>query len=156
MTNKVKPVPDGFHTATPYLVVNDGPAALDYYAKAFGATEYERMTDANGKIRHCGFRIGDSPFMMTEEVADYPDYLGPLKRGGSSLHIYLYVENVDEVFNRAIAAGATETMPVTDQFYGDRSGGLKDPFGHVWYVATRIEDLSPEELKRRASAAQKG
>jgi PhnB protein len=152
MADKVKPVPEGFHTATPYLIVKDATAAIEFYKNAFGAVELERIAGPDGKIGHAEIRIGDSPFMMTDEHPDFPDYQSPLARGGSSLHIYLYVEDADEVFNQAIAAGAKQLTPVQDQFYGDRNGGITDPFGHVWYVATRIENLSPEEIMERAKA----
>jgi PhnB protein len=144
-------VPSGFHTATPYLIVKDGAAALEYYRRAFGATELSRHADPEGKVRHAEFRIGDSPFMLSEENADFPDWQSPQSRGGTPVHLYLYVEDCDAVFGRAIAAGARELLPVQDQFYGDRSGGLTDPFGHVWYVATHKEDLSSEEIAARAA-----
>jgi len=147
----VKYKPDGYHTATPYLIVKDAAGAIEFYKKAFGATELERIADAGGKIRHAEIKIGDSPFMMTEETPSFPDYLSPESRGGTPVHIYLYVEDVDRVQAQAIAAGAKELMPVKDQFYGDRSGGVTDPFGHVWYIATRIEDVSSDEIMRRAS-----
>lgn len=155
MTSKapVKYKPEGFHTATPYLIVNDAAAAIEFYKRAFGATELERIADEAGAIRHAEIKIGDSPFMMTEETPSFPDYLSPQSRGGTPVHIYLYVENVDALFNQAIAAGATELQPVRDQFYGDRSGGVTDPFGHVWYIATHIEDVSAEEIKRRSTEA---
>lgn len=151
MSKKVSPIPSGFHTATPYLIVNGATAALEFYRNAFGATEFERITDENGKIRHGEFRIGDSCFMIVDEHPSFPDYQGPLTRGGSSVHIYLYVEDVDHVFQQAIKAGAKQLLPVQDQFYGDRSGGVTDPFGHIWYIATHIEDVSPQEIERRAA-----
>jgi PhnB protein len=151
MTGKVKPIPEGYHTATPYLIIKDAAGAMEFYKKAFGATELERITDAEGKVRHGEIKIGDSPLMMTDETPEFPDWLSPLSRGGSAVHIYLYVEDVDAVFNQAIAAGAKELVPVKDQFYGDRSGGVTDPYGHVWYIATRKEDVSLEEMKRRAA-----
>jgi len=151
MTSKVKPIPDGYHTATPYLIAKDAAGAIEFYKKAFGATELEIIADASGAIRHGEFKIGDSPFMITDENPDYPAWLSPLSRGGTPVHIYLYVEDVDAVFNRAIEAGAKELLPVQDQFYGDRSGGLTDPFGHVWYIATRIAEVSPEEIQRLAA-----
>ena len=153
MSSKVKPIPEGFHTVTPYLIARDAAAAMEFYKKVFGATELERITDPAGKVRHGEIKIGDSPIMLTDESAEYPDWQSPLSRGGTPVHIYLYVENVDEVFSRAIAAGAKELLAVQDQFYGDRSGGLTDPFGHIWYIATHIEDVSPEEIKRRAAEA---
>ena len=151
MTSKVKYIPEGYHTATPYLIAKDAAGAIEFYKKAFGATVFECIADESGAIRHGEFKIGDSPFMITDENPDYPAWLSPLSRGGSPVHIYLYVEDVDAVFKRAIAAGAKELLPVQDQFYGDRSGGVTDPFGHIWYIATRIENVSPEEIQRRAA-----
>src|SRR6516225_8183000 len=130
MTNKVKPIPEGYHTATPYLIVKDAAQAIEFYKKAFGATELMRMPGPGGKIGHAEIKIGDSPIM-----------------------ILLYVEDVDVVFSEALAAGAKVQRPVADQFYGDRTGGVTDPFGHVWYIATHKEDVSPEEMKKRAAAA---
>ena len=151
MTSKVKPVPEGFHTATPYLIIKDAARAIEFYKTAFGAIELDRMEDASGKIRHAQIKIGDSPFMITDESPDFPEYLGPESRGGTPVHIYLYVEDVDRVFDQAIAAGAKELMPVQDKFYGDRSGGITDPFGHIWYIATHTADVSSEEIQRIAS-----
>jgi len=153
MTSKVKPVPEGFHTATPYLIIKDAARAIEFYKKAFGATELDRIADESGKIRHAQIRIGDSPFMITDESPDFPEWLSPESRGGTPVHIYLYVEDVDRVFDQAIAAGGKELMPVKDQFYGDRSGGITDPFGHIWYIATHTADVSPEEIQRIASSA---
>ena len=155
MTSKVKPIPEGFHTATPYMIIKDAASAIEFYKKAFGATVIECIKDADGKVRHGEIRIGDSPFMITDEHPQFPEYLSPQSRGGTPVHIYLYVEDVDAVFNKAIAAGAKELQPVQDQFYGDRSGGLTDPYGHIWYIATHIEDVSPEEIGRRAAEAGK-
>lgn len=152
MTSKPKPnyKPAGFHTATPYMICKNAAAAIDFYKNAFGATELERIADESGRIRHAEFKIGDSPFMMADEGGpEYPDWLSPESRGGTPVHIYLYVEDVDAVFDKAIATGAKELLPVKDQFYGDRSGGVKDPFGHVWYIATRIEEVSADEIQRR-------
>ncbi len=151
MTDKVHHIPKGYHTATPYLIAKDAAAAIEFYKKAFGATELERIADENGAVRHGEFKIGDSPFMITDEHPDYPAWQSPLSRGGSPVHIYLYVEDVDAAFKQAISCGATELLPVQDQFYGDRSGGVTDPFGHVWYIATHIEDVSSEEIMRRAA-----
>ena len=155
MTTKVNYIPKGFHTATPYLIAKDAAAAMEFYRKAFGATELERITDENGAVMHGEFKIGDSPLMITGEHPDYPAWQSPLSRGGSPVHIYLYVEDVDAVFKHAISCGATELLPVKDEFYGDRIGALTDPFGHVWYIATRIEEVSSEEIMRRA-AQRKG
>ena len=151
MTTKVNYIPTGFHTATPYLIARDAAAAMEFYRKAFGATELERITDENGAVRHGEFKIGDSPFMITGEHPDFPAWQSPLSRGGSPVHIYLYVEDVDVLFKHVISCGATELLPVKDEFYGDRIGALTDPFGHVWYIATHIEEVSPEEIKRRAA-----
>ena len=151
MTDKVNPIPKGFHTATPYLIIKDAASAMEFYKKAFGAIELECISDAEGVVRHGEFKIGDSPFMFTGESAEYPEWQSPISRGGTPVHIYLYVEDVDAVFSQAIAAGAKELLPVKDQFYGDRSGGVTDPFGHIWYIATHKEDVSPEEIQRRAA-----
>lgn len=153
MSNPVKPVPEGFRTVTPYVIVSDAAAAIDFYRRAFGAAEVMRHTDASGNIRHAEIRIGDSLLMIAGEF----DYAGivartPLSLGGASLHLYLYVEDADALFRQALAAGAKEATPVQDQFYGDRTGGLTDPFGHVWWIATHVEDVSPEELQRRMAA----
>jgi PhnB protein len=145
--------PAGFHTATPYLIVKHGARALEFYKQAFGATELSRHADPDGKVRHAEFRIGNSPFMISEEHAEFPDWQSPESRGGTPVHLYLYVEDCDAVFGRAITAGAKQLLPMKDQFYGDRSGCLTDPFGHVWYIATHQEDLSPEEIAERAAAA---
>jgi PhnB protein len=150
----VKAVPEGYHTATPYLIVDDAARALEYYRKAFGAAERMRFAAPGGKIGHAEFMIGNSAIMLADEHPEM-GYRGPRAIGGTPVSIHLYVDNVDEVFPRAIAAGGTVLQPVKDQFYGDRSGTLRDPFGHVWNVATHKEDLSPEEMHRRAQAAMK-
>jgi PhnB protein len=143
----VKPIPDGYHSVTPYLIVKGGAEAIDYYKKAFGAVELFRM-DHGGKIGHAEIKIGDSPIMLADE---YPEmkYVSPKTLGGTPVSIMIYVEDVDTVYNQAIAAGATEVKPLQDQFYGDRSGTLTDPFGHVWTVATHKEDVTEEEMARR-------
>lgn len=152
--SSVKPIPEGYHTATPYLIVDGAANALDFYAKAFGAKEMFRMPGPDGKIGHSEFKIGDSIFMMADE---HPQMgaRGPKAYGGSPISIMLYVEDVDIVFNRAIAAGASVERPVEDKFYGDRAGGLYDPFGHRWYIATHKEDVAPSELQRRMAALPK-
>ena len=152
MAKAVKPIPEGFHSATPYLIIKDAARAIEFYKKAFGATELMRMADPAGKIRHAEIKIGDSPFMITDENPDFPEWLSPQSRGGTPVHIYLYVDNADAVFSKALAAGAKQLLPMQDQFYGDRSGGVTDPFGHVWYIATHKEDVSPEEIERRAAS----
>jgi PhnB protein len=152
MADKVKPVPDGYHTATPYLIVKGAAKAIEFYKQAFGATEVERMEMPDGKIAHAEIKIGDSIIMLGDEAPQHGTR-GPKSLGGSPCGLYLYVEDVDQTFNRAITAGATATMAVKDQFYGDRNGSLVDPFGHTWYVATRQENLSMDEIRQRVPAA---
>jgi PhnB protein len=147
----VKPIPDGYHTVTPYLVVNGGPSALEFYKKVFGATEVYRFDGPDGKLAHAEIRIGDSIVMLSDEVGEM-GFRGPQSLGGSPVGIMLYVEDCDQMFNRAVAAGATVKKPLEDQFYGDRSGTLEDPFGHLWTIATHKEDVTPEELQRRMAA----
>jgi PhnB protein len=144
----VQPIPSGYHTVTPYLIVDGAAAALEFYKKAFGATELFRMGGPDGKVGHAEFRIGDSPVMIADEHPQM-DALGPVARGGSPITILLYVPNVDAFFEQALAAGATVKRAVQNQFYGDRSGTLLDPFGHQWHISTHVEDVSPEEMKVR-------
>jgi PhnB protein len=151
MAGQVKPIPDGYHSVTPYLIVKGGDRAIEFYKRAFGATERFRMAQPDGKIGHAEIDIGDSCVML----ADESDMIrGPDSFGGSPVTILLYVEDVDATVKRAVEAGAKLTRPVENQFYGDRTGGITDPFGHVWYVATHVEDVPPDELQRRAAAAQ--
>ncbi len=150
----VQPIPAGYHTVTRYLIVRDAANAIDFYKQAFGALELFRMAGPGGKIGHAEIKIGDSPIMLADEFPEM-GFRGPESLGGSGVGILLYVEDVDGRFNQAIAAGAKELKPVADQFYGDRSGTLTDPFGHVWTIATHKEDIEPEELNRRAEAAVK-
>jgi PhnB protein len=152
MTSKPKPVPDGYHTATPYLIVNGAAQAIEFYKKAFGATELMRIAQPGGKIGHAEIKIGDSPIMLADESPDV-GARSPQSIGGSPVSIMLYVEDVDRIFSQAVAAGAKVKRPVADQFYGDRTGGIEDPFGHLWYIATHKEDVSPEEMRKRAAAA---
>ena len=152
MSNKPKSIPDGYHNVTPYLIVNDAAAAIEFYKKAFGATELMRMPKPNGKIGHAEIRIGDSPIMLADEAPEM-DARSPRTFGGSPVSIFLYVDDVDTTFARAVDGGAKVQRPLADQFYGDRTGGVEDPFGHVWYIATHVEDVSPEEMKKRAAAA---
>jgi PhnB protein len=149
---EVKWLPEGYHSVTPYLVVKGAAAAIDYYAKAFGAVELFRMAAPDGKIGHAEIKIGNSPVMLADEHPEM-GYLGPQTIGGAPVGLVLYVEDVDTVFDRAIKAGGKEQKPLKDEFYGDRMGSLVDPFGHVWHVATHKEDVSPEEMQKRAAAA---
>jgi len=149
-----KAIPDGYRTATPYLIVKGAADAIEFYKRAFGATEILRMADPQGRVGHAEIEIGDSVIMLADEHPAM-GYRGPRSLGGSSVSILLYLEDVDSVFERALKAGAKAQRPVANQFYGDRSGTLEDPFGHVWTVATHVEDVAPEEMKRRAEAAMK-
>lgn len=154
MPAQVKATPDGYHTATPYLIIQGAAAALDFYQKVFGATEMVRMAQPDGGIGHAEVRIGDSVVMLADECPEM-GCRSPKSIGGSSVSLLLYFEDVDAVVARAVAAGAKLTQPVRDQFYGDRNGTIEDPFGHVWIIATHIEDVSPEEMKRRIAALHK-
>ena len=148
----VQPVPDGYNTVSPYLAVEDAATAIDYYKKAFGATERVRMEAPDGKIGHAELEIGDSIVMLADpfpQASTKP----PHELGGTSAGVFLYVEDVDAVVKRAVDAGASVTMEVADQFWGDRFGTVTDPFGHVWSVATHIEDVPPAEMAERAKAA---
>jgi PhnB protein len=147
----VKSVPDGYHTVTPYLIINGAAQALEFYKRAFGAAETVRMPDPKGRIAHAEIKIGDSMIMLADEHPEM-GHRGPRTLGGTSVSILLYVPDVDTVFDRAIKAGAKSQRPVADQFYGDRMGTLEDPFGHVWTIGTHIEDVSAEEMKRRMAA----
>lgn len=150
MAGKVDAIPKGYHTVTPYLVVKGGKAALDYYKKAFGATGVVTMDDPSGRIMHAEFKIGDSMIMLSEEMGPNKS---PQTLGGSPVSIFLYVDDVDSVFNQAVTAGAKADMPPQDMFWGDRFGKLTDPFGHLWALATHIEDVAPEEMGKRAQEA---
>jgi PhnB protein len=150
----VKPIPDGYHTATPYLFIKGAARALEFYKQAFGATELMRLSGPGDKIGHAEIKIGDSPIMLADEHPEI-GVLGPQSLGGSSMCILLYVDDVDAAATRAVAAGAKVLRPVKDQFYGDRSGTFADPFGHQWTLATHKEDLSVEEVQKRMAAAMK-
>ena len=149
MTTKVKAIPDDYKAATPYLCVKGAARALDFYRKAFGATEVMRMPHSDGKIGHAEIRIGAAPIMLADEAPEM-DFRSPETLGGSPVNIMIYVDDVDKLVRQAEAAGAKVTRAVENQFYGDRLGVLKDPFGHTWSFATHIEDVSPEEMQRRA------
>jgi PhnB protein len=150
----VKPIPDGYHSVTPYLVIKGAARAIDYYKAAFGAAERMRVEDPGGKVMHAELTIGDSVIMLADEFPQM-GWVSPKTLGGSSVGIHLYVEHVDALFKQALAAGGTESKPVQDQFYGDRSGTLLDPFGHLWTLSTHTEDVSPEELDRRFASMMK-
>lgn len=147
----VKPIPDGYHSITPYLIIKGAAQALDFYKKAFGAKELLRMDGPGGAIMHAEIKIGDSPIMLADE---YPDmgYVSPQALKGTPVSLLLYVEDVDSVAKQAVAAGAKELRAVQNQFYGDRSGTYADPFGHVWTIATHVEDLGDEEIRKRSAA----
>jgi len=150
----VKPVPDGYHTITPYLYVKGAAKAIDFYKAAFGAEEIMRFPAPDGRIAHAEIRIGDSPIMLADEHPEM-DVLGPQSRGGTTAGFAVYVPDVDQRVARAVAAGAKIVRPVQNQFYGDRSGTLNDPFGHQWTLATHVEDVPPAEMERRMKAAKK-
>jgi len=148
----VKPIPEGYPRVVPYLYVDGAEAAIDFYCAVLGATERMRMPGPGGRIGHAELEIGDSVVMLADESPDI-DVRGPKSVGGSPVSFSVYVEDVDAVFERALQGGATRVRPVETQFYGDRSGMFEDPFGHRWSVATHVEDVSPEEMNRRAAQA---
>jgi PhnB protein len=141
----------GYHTATPYLIVNGAARAIEFYKQAFGASEVMRIAGPAGKVGHAEIKIGDSHIMLADEFPEM-DARSPQTIGGTPVGLLLYFEDADAVFNRAVSAGAKVLKPVQDQFYGDRSGTIADPFGHKWTIATHKEDVSPEEIQRRAAA----
>ena len=149
----VKPIPDGYPQVSPYLSVDDAGAAIDFYSSVLGAKERMRMADPDGRIGHAELQLGDSVIMLADE---YPEIgiRGPKAIGGSPVTLSVYVEDVDAVFDRAIAAGAKSLRPLKNEFYGDRSGQFEDPFGHRWSVASHVEDVSPEEMERRSATEQ--
>lgn len=151
MAASVKHRPDGYHSVTPYLAMADAAAAIEFYKRAFGATEVMRMEGPDGKIGHAEILIGDSHVMLADEHPEI-GHRGPKSLGGCPFSMLLYVEDVDAVFAKAVTAGSTVLREVADQFYGDRTGGVEDPFGYHWYLATHVEDVDPEELQRRFEA----
>ncbi len=151
MSEKVKSVPDGYHSLTPYLIVNDAARAIEFYKEVFGAAEIMRLDAPGGKVGHAELKIGDSIMMLSDECEE-TGQRNPQTLGGTPVGLMLYVEDVDTVVGRAVSAGAKLVRPVADQFYGDRMGGVEDPFGHSWYVATHVEDVPPEEMERRVAA----
>ena len=150
----VKPVPDGYHTVTPYMTIKGAAEALEFYKKAFGATELMRLLGPDGQVGHAELQIGNSRIMMADEFPQ-AECKSPQTLGGTSMGLLLYVEDVDAFVARALAAGATATYPIEDKFYGDRMGGLSDPFGHKWHIGTHKEDVAPEEITRRVQAMTK-
>jgi PhnB protein len=152
MAKHVKPVPEGYHSATPYLAVSDGARAIDFYKRAFNASEIMRMNGPDGKVSHAEIKIGDSILMLGPANGDLKS---PESLNGSTVSIFLYLEDVDSTFKRALSAGAKEVQPLNNMFWGDRYGRLADPFGHSWSLATHVEDVSPEEMGRRAQEAAK-
>jgi len=156
MTNRIKAVPECYHTITPHLTVKGASQAIEFYKNAFGAEEIIRLPGPDGKsLMHAAIKIGDSVLFLVDECS-HMGYLGPHGTGGTPVTIHLYVEDVDTVFNKAVAAGAQVGMPVEDAFWGDRYGRLTDPFGHSWSLGTHKEDLTPEEIAKRAQAAFAG
>jgi PhnB protein len=151
MSGKTNPIPEGYHSVTPYLAVSDAVRAIEFYKEAFGATERMRLEAPGGKIGHAEIKIGDSVVMLADEMAGL-NFRSPQTVGGPSVHFMIYVEDVDARVEQAVAAGAKLTRPVANQFYGDRTGCVEDPFGHVWFIATHVEDVSDEELRRRIEA----
>jgi PhnB protein len=147
----VKPIPDGYHSVTPYLVIKGAAEALEFYKSVFGATELMRFDGPNGTLAHAEIKIGNSPLMISDEWPDM-GFRGPKSIGGSPVGIMIYVEDADAMFAKAVAAGGTVTKPLQDQFYGDRSGSITDPWGHMWTIATHVEDVTPEEIERRMKA----
>lgn len=149
----VKPIPDGYRGVTPYLIVDDAKAAIDFYTRVFGATEKYRLPMGD-RIGHAELRIGEGHVMLADENPEM-GHLGPHSRGGSPVSLMLYVEDVDSTFRQALEAGATENRPVENQFWGDRMGNLTDPFGHLWSLATHLEDISDEEMRQRMESVSK-
>ncbi len=141
MTPKTNAIPEGYHTVTPYVIVKNAADAIAFYNKAFGATELMRMTDNSGKVQHAEIKIGDSRIMIVDEFTEYTVMRSPQSLGGSAMHIFLYVEDADTIFTQAMDAGAKELEPVKEHPEGDRRGGIMDPYGHIWWIATHIKDV---------------
>ena len=148
MANAAQPVPEGFHTITPQLVLDNAAQTIDWYKEAFGAEELSRSVGPDGKVMHAELRIGDSRFMVNDAMMGGK---APNALGGSPASLWLYVENSDTLFNRAVGAGAKVQTPLADQFWGDRGGAVSDPSGYTWWIATRKEDLSRTEIQQRAA-----
>jgi len=154
MTKRTNAIPPGMHTVTPYLTVRSARKAIDFYTKAFGAEEILVIPGPEGKVMHAEIKIGDSMVFLGEESQER-DVLGPESRGGATSSLLVYVDDVDSSFDRAVKAGCTVRMSVANQFWGDRFGSLADPFGHQWSLATHVEDVSHDEMKKRAEAVAK-
>ena len=148
----VKPIPEGYHTLTPFFTVRDAVRAIEFYKQAFGAQERGVMKGPDGKVMHAELKIGDSIVMLADEFPEFGS-LAPESGAGTSMGLHIYVNNVDEAFDRAVQAGAKVEMPVVDQFWGDRYGRLKDPFGHKWSIATHVKDMSADEMKHSMDEA---
>jgi len=149
---KVKPIPEGYHNVTPYLIVDGAAKAIDFYKKVFGAAEKMRMPAPGGKVGHAELTLGDSMIMLADEHPEM-DHRGPHAYKGAAVNLMVYVQDVDATVKTALASGAKTIRPVENQFYGDRMGTIEDPFGHQWHVATHVEDVPQEELAKRAAAA---
>ncbi len=154
MANKVKPIPEGYHNVTPYLVIKGAAAAIDFYKQALGAVEVMRMPQPDGRVGHAELKFGDSMVMLADEFPEM-NVVGPKTLGNTSVALLLYVDDVDKAVERAVSLGATIKKPIADQFYGDRTGTIEDPFGHKWTLAVHLEDVSPEEMERRMAAMAK-
>jgi PhnB protein len=154
MAKAAKPIPDGYHAVTPYLCVAGAATALDFYKQAFGAKEIMRIAAGENKIGHAEIEIGGCRIMLADEFTEM-GFRGPKSYGGSPMHLHLYVQDVDKMAEQAVAAGAKVIRPVANQFYGDRTGTVEDPFGHTWHLATHQEDLTPEEMQQRAGSQAK-
>ncbi len=154
MSKPVKAQPDQYHSVTPYLTVKGGAAAIDFYKKAFGATEMFRMPQPDGRVGHAEIKIGDSTIMMSDEFPEM-DIVSPTTLGNTTAGLLVYVADADKTFNNAVSLGAKVNKPMADQFYGDRSGTVVDPFGHKWTIATHKEDVAPEEMEKRIAALSK-
>jgi PhnB protein len=150
----IKPIPDGYHSVTPYLSIKDAAKAIEFYKRAFGANELFRLVAPSGEIGHAEIKIGDSQIMLAD-TCEEGTFRNPQTLGGTSVGLHVYVEDVDTLFAQAVDAGAKTVRPVQDQFYGDRTGTLEDPFGHVWFLATHKEEITPEEINKRAAALYK-
>jgi len=154
MKEKAKPIPKGFHSISPILIIRNASEAIEFYENAFGAEIIDRMDRPDGKVMHAALKFGDSIVMLGEECASHEGHeqncpRSPEDLKGTTVSLYLYVKSVDTLFDQAVKAGAQVVMPVTDMFWGDRAGMLRDPFGHDWFVATHVEDLSPKQIKER-------